>query len=243
MATIPFYVVWNMVRTWFGTWLIRKPVVCKPVEDSSSSAVSLVGKDVTTERLKGLPSLGVRPHRGIPGGAGKSAAAHVEENCEIPFLSRPPLAVAYRVEAAGRHAAGLAVKARRRLSRHRKQRLLDSGIPDSLRNLPDRERGILQRGVEPELATSSREGPASHGVTLPGVIFRMAARAKKSYALDVGCVVGEVREVDFRVLPLALLADRTGRLVNRRLARTRTRRSGQQRPVRQAGTLRRRGIP
>ena len=65
------------------------------------------------------------------------------------------------------------------------------------------------RGVEPELAASSSEGPASHGVTLAGVIFRVAARTKKSYALAVGYVVGEVREVDSRVLPLALLADRT----------------------------------
>ena len=87
--------------------------------------------------------------------------------------------------------------------------MLDSGIPDGLGDFPARKWGILQGGVEPELATSSREGPASHGVTLPGVIFRMVARAKKSYALDVGCVVGEVREVDSRVLPLALLADRT----------------------------------
>ena len=87
--------------------------------------------------------------------------------------------------------------------------MLDSGITDGLGNLPARERGKLQGGVEPKLATPSREGPAGHGVTLPGVIFRVAAGAKKSYALDVGYVVGEVREVDSRVLPLALLADRT----------------------------------
>ena len=87
--------------------------------------------------------------------------------------------------------------------------MLDSGIPDRLGNLPARKWGILQGGVEPELATSSREGPSGHGVTLSGVIFRVAARAKKSHALDVGYVVGEVREVDSRVLPFALLADRT----------------------------------
>ena len=87
--------------------------------------------------------------------------------------------------------------------------MVDRGITNRLGNLPARERGKLQGGVEPELAASSREGPAGHGVTLPGVIFRVAARAKKSYALDVGYVVGKVREVDSRVLPLALLADRT----------------------------------
>ena len=87
--------------------------------------------------------------------------------------------------------------------------MLDSGITNEFGNLPARERGKLQGCVEPELAASSRQGPAGHGVTLPGVIFRVAARAKKSYALDVGYVVGKVREVDSRVLPLALLADRT----------------------------------
>ena len=52
--------------------------------------------------------------------------------------------------------------------------MLNSGISDSLRNFPDRKRGKFQGGVEPELATSSREGPASHGMTLPGVMFRVA---------------------------------------------------------------------
>ena len=56
---------------------------------------------------------------------------------------------------------------------------------------------------------SSRAGPARHRMTLAGIIFRVATRAKKSYALDVGYVVREVREIDSRVLPLALLADRT----------------------------------
>ena len=48
------------------------------------------------------------------------------------------------------------------------------------------------------------------GRVLAGIIFRVATRTKQSYALDVGYVVGEVREVDHPgVLPLAFLADRT----------------------------------
>jgi len=48
------------------------------------------------------------------------------------------------------------------------------------------------------------------GRVLAGIIFRVATRTKQSYALDVGYVVGEVREVDHPgVLPLAFLADGT----------------------------------
>ena len=87
--------------------------------------------------------------------------------------------------------------------------MLDGGIPDGFGNLPAGERSILQSGVEPELASSSCERSSGHGVTLASVMFRVAPWAKKSHAVDVGYVVGEVRQVDFRVLPLAFLADRS----------------------------------
>ena len=86
--------------------------------------------------------------------------------------------------------------------------MLDRGIADRFGNLPARERSILQRGVEPELAASSSEGSSGHGMTLASVMLRVAPRAKKSHAVDVGYVVSEVRQVDFRVFPFAVLADR-----------------------------------
>ena len=86
--------------------------------------------------------------------------------------------------------------------------MLDGGIPDGFGNLPAGERSILQSGVEPELASSSCERSSGHGVTLASVMFRVAPWAKKSHAVDVGYVVGEVRQVDFRVFPFAVLADR-----------------------------------
>ena len=46
-------------------------------------------------------------------------------------------------------------------------------------------------------------------MALAGVIFGVATGAEKGYAVDVGYVVGEVREVDSGVLSFALLADRT----------------------------------